>query len=161
MRCIRDIRGCGLTVFLPLVKSTRSRRGTVHLDHGAPSGLIGTLRIRRLRSGFGFGLSWGLSWGAGLFRWGVRIPRGPGQGSEAPPHMLRTLCQALVFERLHLQGLPGTLAKHMSASACFNCTGNAYPVPLIAAALYPLLDSIRHCVGDVPAGPIRRPPTPI
>ena len=48
--------------------------------------------VRNVRSGFGFGLSWGLSWGAGLFRWGVRIPRGPDQGSEAPPHMLRTLC---------------------------------------------------------------------
>ena len=54
MRCIRGIRDRGLTVCLPLVKYTRSLRGTVHLNRGAPSGLVGTLSIRRLRCGFGF-----------------------------------------------------------------------------------------------------------
>eukprot|EP00959_Pyramimonas_sp_CCMP1952_P134298 2809551-Pyramimonas_sp.AAC.1 len=79
---------------------------------------------------------------------------------------LRALIRALFWpprlltptERFGLQGLPLHSVKDLpSESLALKTSGNAYPAPMVIAAIAPLLKKARELHGDSNAPQIRRP----
>eukprot|EP00959_Pyramimonas_sp_CCMP1952_P437774 9165189-Pyramimonas_sp.AAC.1 len=61
-------------------------------------------------------------------------------------------------ERFGLQGLPLNSVKDLpSESLALKASGNAYPAPMVIAAVAPLLTKARELHGDPNASQIRRP----
>ena len=59
--------------------------------------------------------------------------------NNTPDHLRRFFRKLRNTERLALQGFPTTVALHLTRPMAMKAAGNAYPVPLILATLWPML----------------------